>query len=68
MDGLDLQRVLNLSGNPYENKKSYDKIMDDIYWTFESNPIFTFEFRREIIHTNISISDSVYEKVKNERR
>lgn len=61
---LNLQRVLHLSGNPYESEKSYDKIMDDIYWTFESNPLFAFEFRRDIINVNISISDSIYEKVK----
>lgn len=65
---FNLQKVLHLSGNPYESQKSYDKIMDDIYYAFEGKPPFSFEFRREIIHSNTSISDSIYEKVKNERR
>ena len=62
---FNLQKVLYLSGNHYESQKSYDKIMDNIYWTFEGYHPFTLEnFRREIVHTNISISDSVYGKIK----
>ena len=61
---FNLQEVLYLSGNPYESQKSYDKTMGDIYWAFESNPLFSFQFRRDIIRTNISISDSVYERIK----
>lgn len=67
---FNLQRVLHLSGNPYESKKSYDKIINDIYWKFENNPPFTYQnFRRDISDICISIQDSVYGKLKkNERR
>lgn len=62
---FNLQRVLHLSGNPYESKKSYDEIMENIYWKFENNPPFTYEnFRRGISNICISIQDSIYGSYK----
>ena len=43
---IDLQKVLFLSGNPYESLKSHDETMDDICRAFA----LTTLFRRNLIN------------------